>query len=93
MTVGIESVDLVFDYESSADAQQLMYFVKRPVYEIAFVVPAAQKAARQDQAHCHVRFKTAYQTGEVVLDIKHLADFYEDLAGMMEYLRYERAKQ
>lgn len=84
MAVALESVD--------GNMQRIMYFVKRPTYELAFVVPETLHAARKEQACCHVRLKTTYRTGAFVLDAKNLAHFYEDLSGMMEYIRNERAK-
>ena len=92
MTVALESDHLVCDRQPNADMQHIMYFVKRPSYELALVVPETLQAAQREQACCHVRLKTTCQTGAFVLDVKNLAQFYEDLVGMMEYVRNEREK-
>jgi hypothetical protein len=91
MTVALKSSDLVLEQQPSVDLQGIMYFVKRPSYELAFV-PDALQALHGGRGCCHLRFKTTCQAGGFVLDLRNLASFYEDVCGMLEYVRNEREK-
>jgi hypothetical protein len=92
MTVALKSSDLVLEHQPSMDLQRIMYFVKRPSYELAFVVPDALQAMHGGRGCCYLHFKTTCQAGGFVLDLRNLASFYDDVSGMLEYVRNEREK-
>jgi hypothetical protein len=92
MIVAFERVAVVLDRQSAVDRRHIMYFVKRASYELAFVVPETLQAKQREQACCHICFKTTCRSGAFILDGKNLVQFYEDLAGMMEYVRNEHEK-
>ena len=92
MTVALKSSDLVLEQQPSKDLQGMMYLVKRPSYELALVVPDALQASHGGRGCYHLRFKTSCQAGGIVLDLRSLASFYEDVSSMLEYVRNELEK-
>jgi hypothetical protein len=91
MTVSLEHLDLAFDRQVGEMVKGTRYFVKRPSYELKFVVPEAmQTAAGGGRPHCLVCFRVIPQTQAFVLGLQDLTHLYEDLGSMIEYLQYER---
>jgi hypothetical protein len=92
MTVALKQDDYVRAYQHHEDAHRVMFFVKRPAYELTLVVPGALQAAQRGDACYFVRFKPNCQPGTFVLDGEDLTYFYDDLGSMLEYVKHEGDK-
>jgi hypothetical protein len=88
-----EHSDPGLDRVRDADEFQVVYQVKRPSYEFAFVIPATRAAYLSgEQAYLRLHFRDRHQEETLVLELKVLEDFYESLSRLMEYLNRERQK-
>jgi hypothetical protein len=93
MTRSPEHLDTDFDRERDANVNQIVYFTRRPSYELVFSVPSKRAPYLSGaQALLQVRFRKLSQGQEFVLDLKTVEDFYESLSHLMEYLSIEQQK-
>jgi hypothetical protein len=73
------------------DTHAVMYWVKRPAYELALAVPQASHAgARGARPRVCVRVKTPRQGRGFILEMPEVEQFYGDLLQMIEYMQSER---
>jgi hypothetical protein len=77
----------------NGDTHAVMYWVKRPAYELALAVPQASHAgARGARPRVCVRVKTPCQGRSFILEMPEVEQFYGDLLQMIEYIQSERRR-
>jgi hypothetical protein len=94
MTLSPENVDAEFDWDHLRETHEIMYVVKRPVYEFCFAVPRKQgNRMGEERPLLYVRFKYQGQMSGLVLEVDQIEDFFEGLCRLMEYVQAEGAKR
>jgi hypothetical protein len=94
MTPSLERVDTEIDREHLLDSHEIMYLVKRPMYEFYLTVPrGGANGEGNGRPSLQVRFKDQSQVPGLVLEIDEMEDFYEGLSRLMEYVCAEKAKR
>jgi len=75
------------------DTHEVMCWIKRSAYELAFAVPQAPHVgACGARPRVYVRMKTPSEDGSFILDMPDVERFYGDLRQMIEYMQSERRK-
>jgi hypothetical protein len=88
-----DSADIVSQEQSCGATREIIYLVKRPSYTLAIAVPrSAPTHLNWEQAVFQARLKQWGQLWSCVLNSPELEVLYEDLQGLVEYLRERRGQ-
>jgi hypothetical protein len=71
-----ENFDTEYDWGHIMETHEIMYLVKRSLYEFCFAVPTRQvRHLSEERPLLQVRFKEQCQTSGLVLKIEEMEDF------------------
>lgn len=83
-----DSVDVIPPEQPREDICEVVYLVKRPSYTLAIVAPRLSPTRLSwEQVVFQAQFKRRGPLGSYVLNPPELVALYEDLQGLVEYLR------
>jgi hypothetical protein len=79
------------DWEYLKDSHYVAYLVKRPAYTFVLAMPRTLPPTLDATLPSfRIRSTDTRQTGDIALGMSELADLFEDLHQLMEYMRQER---
>jgi hypothetical protein len=94
MALSPETVNSEIDRERRIDIHEIMYLVKRPLYDFCLTVPRMGATGQGNgRPLLQVRFKDQCLKPDFVLEIDEMEDFFEDLCQLMEYVRAEKVRR
>jgi hypothetical protein len=94
MALSAEKVNTEINRERLIEIHEIMYLVKRPLYDLCLTVPR-MGATEQDNGRplLQVRFKEQCLIPDLILEIGELNDFFEGLCQLMQYVRAEKVRR
>ena len=88
MSSSPDSADVIPPEQPCEDTREIIYLVKRPSYTLAIAAPRLSPTRLSwEQAMFQAQLKRWGPLGCCVLNPPELEAFYEDLRGLVEYLR------
>jgi hypothetical protein len=88
-----DSADVIPPEQPREDTREIIYLVKRPSYTLAIAAPRLSPPRLSwEQAVFQAQLKRGGPLGYCVLNPPELEAFYEDLRGLVEYLRKQRGE-
>jgi hypothetical protein len=93
MLSSLDSADVIPSEQPREDIREVIYLVKRPSYTLAIAAPRPSPTRLSwEQAVFQAQLKWWGPLGSCVLNPPELEAFYEDLRGLIEYLRERRGQ-
>ena len=93
MSSSPDSADVIPPEQPREDTREIVYLVKRPSYTLAIAVPLPSPSRLSwEQAVVQAQLKRRGPIGSYVLNPSELETLYEDLQGLVAYLRERRGR-
>jgi hypothetical protein len=93
MSSSPDSADVIPPEQRREDTREIVYLVKRPSYTLAIAVPLPSPSRLSwEQAVVQAQLKRRGPIGSYVLNPSELETLYEDLQGLVAYLRERRGR-
>jgi hypothetical protein len=94
MTLFPNKTETAFSGEGISATHEIVYLVKRPLYEFCFAIPKSQAIFESNGGPLlQVRFSGQSQLHALILKMGEMEDFFDGLCRLMDYIHAEVAKR